>query len=181
MESAAPHLARSSIPLRNFEGLCAAARPLSPELLVKLRAAGFDPESTRDEYPVGVWRDVLEILRRARFPALDEEAGYRALGKEFAWGLASTPVWQAIVAGQPQDPFRIMANVPRYCSVGRNDLRVVAMAETQSSWRVECEDPYPLPSLLAGMIEESLKNAGAAARVDIVRRADSRYTLAVRW
>jgi uncharacterized protein (TIGR02265 family) len=169
------------IPARTFESILRALKP-GDELRDELVAAGYDPRTPQDHYPVQAWRAVLEVMRRHRFPNLPSAEGDRALGHAFLDGFAETIVGRVICVMLPLiGAERMLISFPRYASYGRPDGRIEMKAEGERRWRAQIEMPHALPCFTAGVLERGLQRTGVEGAVDVENHAGDRFDLLARW
>ncbi|MEW5740605.1 MAG: DUF2378 family protein [Myxococcota bacterium] len=166
-----------------FHGEWAALREV---LKAELCAAGYDAATPRPGWPVGVWRAVLDVVRRHALADLPEADGLRELGRRFAKGFGQTPVGWVFTAVAPLiGPERALFAVPRYLHTARKHMKVTVDVLGEGHARLTAlDDEWPRaepPDFLAGCIEAVLLAAGVAPRVAVSTFTGGRLELDVRW
>jgi uncharacterized protein (TIGR02265 family) len=170
------------VPRRSFDALFLRALSPSPALAGALRELGYSPEEPREEYPLHVWCQALELTRQDVYGTLEPAEGYRRLGERFADGFHDTLLGRVFATSVARlGPERYLLRLPTFMRTTRAGLTAVVQANGPGDWTVDVTDSQPLPEFVAGTIERTLQVAGAMARVEVARADVDGYQLSVRW
>lgn len=181
--SAAPGpAAEPVIPWRAFEGLFVHGLEPTPALREALRGVGVDLDAPQGAYPAAVWHAALEVTRQQRCPELPKEEAWRRLGRVAVVGFTRTVLGRLFSAAAPFfGPHRVLARVPTYLSAVHHRIQVRAVAVGLQTWELHVTQPDPLPTFIAGCVEQIVEVAGGVAEVSVVREEGEHFTLRVTW
>lgn len=166
-----------------FEGLF--DRVLRPQgaFAEALRAAGYDPERRRSEYPTRLWHACLELARAHVYPGLTRDEAYHQLGRGLAQGYLSTMIGALVASTLPLwGPEGLLRSLHRIWARGQPDVLVVTERMGTRHWRVLMKGRDVEPHLGAGTLERGLERTGArGVRCEVVEGSSTRFELRVTW
>lgn len=154
-------------------------------LQVELRTVGYDPAGDTAMWPARTFYEVLEVVRRRRFPALPVAEAQRELGRAWVAGFAHTTVGAVVTAAlRVLGPERALPRIVQYVHSVREDFtpQVVPTGDRAFTLRFQ-EAAGVLPEFAQGGIEALLEagHAPPALVVALGERGADWFELRVRW
>lgn len=146
-----------------FDGLFAVALKPTGAFRDDLKAAGFDSDRPKPEYPLKVWHDCVDVAARHLYPDQPRERAWELVGERFIEGYLQTLVGKIIAVALPfLSTQSFVQRAPRFMSTG------LVGADIKLEWNgkhaatvVLTNSDHPSGHLLAGVVRVSLNRIGA--------------------
>lgn len=169
------------VPKRVFDSVLeSGVLAIDETIRTRLLQSGYDGEAS--SYPLHVWRGVQEQLRAHFFSELEEQAGYRELGRRFTEGFGRTTVGIVFKTVAPLfGPDRTILALKRYLSVVRSEMGLTITGAGANRYLAVFEDAMPLPDFIAGAIEGILLTFKVAPKVEVTSRSRGGFELDISW
>ncbi|MGV3623812.1 MAG: DUF2378 family protein, partial [Archangium sp.] len=136
-----------------FDGLFSVALQPTGAFRDDLKAAGFDADRPRPEYPLEVWHDCLDVAARHLHPDETRERAWELLGAQFIEGYLKTLVGRIIAVAMPfLSPQSFVQRAPRFMSTGLVGADVsLDWSGSKAATVTMAYVPHPSGHLLAGV------------------------------
>ncbi len=169
------------VPLRSFEVLVKSLGA-SNRYQQALQAVGFDADSPRDDYPVELWRQALEISREHVYPGVPADQAYREMGLRCVAGMAQTLLGKVVALSLANmSPEGFIRRMPTFAAFGRPGVTVDVWAEGDRRWRAKVVDPVGTPEFTAGVIEGALQRNKLPVEIRVEHQDPGGYELLFTW
>ena len=159
---------------------------VGPALRDELGQLGFEAEATREHYPVRVWVETTDAVRRAWFPSLPPQPGFAAVGHRIIEGFLDKPAGAVINWLLPRlTAERAVVWAPRLLRLGRPgfDQMVTTTMKGERHFLIRVADDGPArqPLLVAGIFAAGLEKMGVQPQVTMGEQLPGGYEFEVRW
>jgi uncharacterized protein (TIGR02265 family) len=159
---------------------------VGPALRDELGQLGVEPGTTREQYPVKVWLETTDAVRRAWFPALSPQPGFTAVGRRIIDGFLDKPGGNVIgwlMASLTAE--RAIVWAPRLLRMGRPGfdrmMTTTMKGDRHFVIRVADASLTRQPLLVAGIVAAGLEKMGVQPRVTMGEQDSGSYEFEVRW
>lgn len=167
-----------------FEALLVRALKPNATLTAELTKLGVNLKSLDTLYPTPVWVKVLDAVRRNHYGAIaNVEAAYRQIGKDFCAGYLDTLIGRVILAGVSfMNPRRLLERAPSYMRMGRKDMAVTWVPESDHAGRLRYSDPFHVNAgFPLGIFDEVFDRMGSNVKVAVEHRSQGEFDLVFSW
>lgn len=170
------------VTLRAFEGLFLRALEIQGPAREAVLRAGFDPDHPQEKYSVQVWNQTRVAVCEVMFPQLPLEEAQRTLGRLFTEGFARTVVGRVLATAAPMlGAERVLARIPFYLRVAREDVEVTMEALGPRNWRATFEEEAPMPPFVCGALEAILTLTRQEGRAQVIAQEGRKFVVDIRW
>lgn len=136
----------------------------------RLGALGVDLDRLDGAYPSSQWAGAVKLFREARYPELEEKAGLRRLGYDFAKAFGQTVSGALLLATLPLfGPENLLNRWPRFVRMGRTDVVLTVTSAGPHSISIHSVDPALVPAVFnIGMFDFVFERMRAQVTIALV-------------
>jgi uncharacterized protein (TIGR02265 family) len=160
------------------------AGALTPELTQAVRALGIDLDRPLlTAYPFAIWARVLEVTARTVYPKEAAQDAHRLLGQRLIEGYVETGIGRALFALLKLiGPRRTLQRTAKAFRNGNNYCEATVTEVSPTEFIVWMNEVGTVPTMIAGVLQAGLTQAGAISVAVRVVRVDSvGMTYRVTW
>jgi uncharacterized protein (TIGR02265 family) len=156
---------------------------LTPALKQRLKAAGFDCDDVKPQYPKEIFTPCVEAAREALYPGLPREEGLFRLGESLVEGATQTVMGKAMLSmGKLVGPEKTLLRSHLQYRGGTNFTEVRLSKLGERHYEFWMNDGAEIPQFGAGTLAATIKYTGGKdVRVVAAKIEPPALTFDIRW